>query len=151
MTVTHTESVLIDDLNLRVKYSSSLSSPLFYVLKNGKLYTKTYATEIVIPLDYEEDALIEVFDTSDYQTSSSVMDRRMEFDWESVDDVDYYRIDYNQHNSPTGQHTSSVWCPLEPTETKALPGTSRHSLPGYHPSRTCQAHTIPGPGKLRLL
>ena len=95
MTVTHSESVLIAPLNLRISYSSDESAPLFYILKNGRLYQKTYATSIVVPVDINEDTIWEVFDSSSYSSNASVMDRRMEFDWGSVDDVDYYRIDYN--------------------------------------------------------
>ena len=91
MTVTIDSYKLISENNYELKWSSDLSSPLYYIYKGGSLFLTTYKEELEIILQPGENSVIEILDTAAAPTT--IYRDRVALWWYAVDDVDYYCVD----------------------------------------------------------
>lgn len=76
----------------RLNWSSTLSSPTFYVWRDGQLVAVTSAVTMIFWVAPGESLVIEVFDSAT-ETPSSAYPGRLTLAWERSAATDYYRID----------------------------------------------------------
>lgn len=84
----------------RLKYSSDLPEPMFYIYLDGNLIAETQQTEYSIAIGLDGDSVIEVLDDPD--TPLQIFPGKVRLGWFFVEGTDYYRID---------EYVDSAWLP----------------------------------------
>lgn len=92
MTVTMNDLEQVSQDTFKISWTTTETDPLFYIYKNGKLYRKTYDTEIIVTLDGDESPVYEVFDNATSRPSDFFPDRVKLNWWCTESGVDYFEV-----------------------------------------------------------
>ena len=76
----------------RLKYSSDLEDPIFYIYLDGVIIAETPQTQYDIAINMNESSVIEVLDDPDTQPMQ-IFPGKVRLGWFFVEGTDYYRID----------------------------------------------------------
>lgn len=76
----------------KLKFSSELEEPTFYIYLDGNLIAETEQTEYDIAINVDEGSVIEILDNADEQPMQ-IFPGRLRLGWFFVEGTDYYRID----------------------------------------------------------
>ena len=90
--VTITNQVRTGANSTLITYSSSLSSPTFYIYVDGVLTAQTTQTEYTIAVNPGETIVVEILDDAAAQ-AMQIFPGKARLGWFFVEDTNYYRID----------------------------------------------------------
>jgi len=92
MTVTIDTPVQVGQSSWRLTYSSTESSPTYYIYQDGSLLATTTQASWVFWLPAGESLMVEIFDDAD-AVATNAYPSRVTLHWYAPASVDYYRID----------------------------------------------------------
>lgn len=90
--VTIESTLQLSDRSFRVKYSSDLSDPEFYIYLDGRLVTITTQTEYVIGVNPGENYVLEILDDS-VEVATQIFPGKIRLGWFFCEGCDYFLID----------------------------------------------------------
>ncbi len=90
--VTIEKPIRIGPRTVKLKYSSSLEDPTFYIYLDGALIAETTATEYILAVDPDQHYVVEVLDDANADPIQ-IFPGKARLGWFFVENTQYYRID----------------------------------------------------------